>query len=138
MKIKYLTIKTRKIKLRIQEEISAAIATYHANPLQRRLRRRNILTQRARIDATLQRKVDTIKLFCRPDIIFFSVRETNRKARNGRPQHGLLLNSIHEDFTVEEVEAVIALMIRPALDRNNFTYIYLVCGSLLTAGHFIV
>ena len=123
MMVKYLTMKVRKVKIGIQEEISAGIATYYANPLQGRLRWKNILTQRARIDATFHRKIHTFKLFYRPVIIFFTVRKTNRKVRNVRHQHGLLPNSIHKDLTVEKVEAVIAIMIRPGLDRDIFTYL---------------
>ena len=86
-----------------QEETSAGIATYYANPFQSRLRRRNILTQPARKDATPDCKIDTFKLFYRPVTIFFMVRETNRKAKNVGHQHGLLPNFIYKDFPVEEV-----------------------------------
>ena len=52
---------------------------------------------------------------------FFIVRETNRKARDKRHQYGLLPNSIYKDFTIEEVEAGITIMICAGLDKDNFT-----------------
>ena len=78
MMVKHMTMKAWKMKIR-------KIPSYCANPFQSRLRRRNILTQRARMDATLlDCEVDIFKLFYRRDIIFFTVRETNRRARNVR------------------------------------------------------
>ena len=62
-----------------QEEITAGSATYYVQLFQSRLRRRNILTQRARIDASPDFKINAFKLFYRPEIIFLIVRETNRK-----------------------------------------------------------
>ena len=85
------------------------------------------------MDATPDCTIDTSKLFYRPVIIFFRVCETNKNVRH---EHDLLPNSIYEDFTVEEVEAVIAIMIRSGLDRVT-SPIYLVCRILMTAGHFI-
>ena len=77
-----------------QEEITAGSATYYAQPFQSRLKRRNILTQRARMDASPDREINAFKLFYRPEIIFLIVREINRKARDVRHQYGLLLNSV--------------------------------------------
>ena len=103
-----------------QEEITAGNATYYAQFFQSRLRR-NILTQSARIDASPDCEINAFKLFYRPEIIFLIVRETNRKARDVRHQYGLLPNSVYKDFTIEEVETGIAIMIRAGLDRDNFT-----------------
>ena len=79
------------------------------------------MTQRARIDAGPDCEIDAFKLSCRPEIIFLIVRETNRKARDVRHQYGLLPNSVYKNFTIEKVEAGIAIMIRSGLDRDNFT-----------------
>ena len=49
------------------------------------------------------------------------VHETNRKARNVRHECKLLPNSGYKDFTIETVEAVLAIMVRAGLDRDNFT-----------------
>ena len=79
------------------------------------------MTQRARIDASPDFEINAFKRFYRPEIIFLIVRETNRKARDVRHQYGLLPNSVYKDFTIEKVEAGIAIMIRAGLDRDNFT-----------------
>ena len=73
-----------------QEEITAGSATYYAQPFQSRLRRRNILIQRARIDASPDSEINAFNRFYRPKIIFLIVRETNRKARDVRHQYGYL------------------------------------------------
>ena len=119
-----------------QEEITAGSTTYYSQPFQSRLRGRNILTQRARIDASPDCQINAFKLFYRPEIIFLIVRETNRKARDVRHQYGLLPNLVYKDFIIEEVETGIAIMIRTGLDRDNFTDLHL-CGIQLTADHFI-
>ena len=104
-----------------QEGITAGSATYYAQPFQSRLRRRNILTQRARIDASLDCEINAFKLCYRPEIIFLIVRETNRKARDVRHQYGPLPNLVYKDFSIEEVEAGTAIMIHAGLVRDNFT-----------------
>ena len=104
-----------------QEEITAGSATYYAQPFQSRLRRKNILIQRARIDANLDCEINAFKLCYRPEIIFLIVRETCQKARDVRHQYGLLPNLVYKNFTIKEVEAGIAIMICAGLDRDNFT-----------------
>ena len=69
-----------------QEEIIAGSAIYYAQPFQSRLRRRNILIQRARIYASPDCEINTFKFFYLPQIIFLIVRETKRKARDVRNQ----------------------------------------------------
>ena len=81
-----------------QEEITAGSATYYAQLFQSNLRRKNILTQRARIDASLDCEINAFKLCYRREIIFLIVRETNRKARDVRHQYGLLSNLVYKRF----------------------------------------
>ena len=61
------------------------------------------------------------KVFYRPEITLQIVRETNRKARDVRHECALPPNYVYKDFTSEEVEAGLAIMIRAGLDRDNFT-----------------
>ena len=61
---------------KVQEEITARSATYYAQPFQSRLRR-NILSQRAQIDASLDCETNAFKLCYRQEIIFLIVLETN-------------------------------------------------------------
>ena len=51
-----------------------------------------------------------------------------RKARDVRHECKLLPNSVHKNFTIEEVETGLAIVIRAGLDRG---------GILLIVGHFI-
>ena len=104
-----------------QVGITAGNATYYENPFPRRLRRRNILTQQPRIIAAPEHEVDAFKVFYRPEITLQIVRETNRKARDVRHECALPPNYVYKDFTSEEVEAGLAIMIRAGLDRDNFT-----------------
>ena len=106
-----------------QEEITLGSAIYYAQPFQSRLRRRNILTQRARINASPNCEIDSFKLFYRLEIIFPIICETvtNRKARDIRHRYDLLTNSVYKNFKIEEVETVIAIMICADLERHNFT-----------------
>ena len=101
--------------------ITVGNATYYAIPFPGRLRRRHILTPQSLIDAAPKCQVDAFKLFYRPEIILQIVHETNRKARNVRHKCKLLPNSGHKDFTIEVVEAGLAIMIPAGLDRDNFT-----------------
>ena len=104
-----------------QVAITAGNATYYNNPFPSRLRRRNILTQQPRIIAAPEHEVDAFKIFYRPEIIPQIVRETNRKATDVRHECKLSLNSVYKNFTAQEVEACLAIMIRAGLDRDNFT-----------------
>ena len=104
-----------------QVGITAGNATYYENRFPRRLRRRNILTQQPRIIAAPEHEVDAFKVFYRPEITLQIVRETNRKARDVRHECALPPNYVYKDFTSEEVEAGLAIMIRAGLDRDNFT-----------------
>ena len=61
------------------------------------------------------------KYFTKPEITLQIVRETNRKARDVRHECALPPNYVYKDFTSEEVEAGLAIMIRAGLDRDNFT-----------------
>ena len=65
--------------------------------------------------------MDAFKIFYRPEIILHMVRETNRKARDVRHECKLSPNSVYKNFTSQEVETGLAIMIRAGLDRNNFT-----------------
>ena len=103
-----------------QVAITAGNTTYYNNPFPSRLRRRNILTQQPRIIAAPDHEVDAFKIFYRPEIILQIVRETNRKATDVRHECKLSLNSVYKNFTSQEVEAGLAIMIRAGLDRDNF------------------
>ena len=61
------------------------------------------------------------KIFYQSDIILHVVRETNRKARDVRREYNLLPNSVYKNFTSQEVEASLAIMIRARYNRDNFT-----------------
>ena len=104
-----------------QVTITAGNATYYNNPFPSRIRRRNILTQQPRIIAAPEHEVDAFKIFYRSEIILQIVRETNRKATDVRHECKLSLNSVYKNFTSQEVEAGLAIMIRAGLDRDNFT-----------------
>ena len=104
-----------------QKEITAGSATYYAQPFQSSLKRRNILTQPALIEARPDCEIDAFKTFYRPEIIFLMFREMNQKARVVRHQYGLLPNLVYKDFNIEEVEVGIVIMICAGLDRDNFT-----------------
>ena len=65
--------------------------------------------------------MDAFKIFYRPEIILHIVRETNRKAKDVRHECKLSPNSVYKNFTSQEVEAGLAIIIRAGLDRDNFT-----------------
>ena len=104
-----------------QVATTAENATYYNNPFPSRLRRGNILTQQPRIIAAPKHEVDAFKIFYRPEIILQIVRETNRKARDVRHECKLSPNSVYKNFTSQEVEAGLAIMVRAGMDRDNFT-----------------
>ena len=101
--------------------ITAGNATYYDTAFPSRLRRQDILTQQPRIIASPENEVGAFKIFYQPDIIFQIVRETNRKARDVRREYNLLPNSVYKNFTSQQVEAGLAIMIRAGYDRDNFT-----------------
>ena len=68
--------------------------------------------------------MDAFKIFNRPEIILQIVRETNRKARDVRHECKLSPKSVYKNFTSEEVEAGLAIMIRAGLDRDNFIVLH--------------
>ena len=64
------------------------------------------------------------------------VRETNRKETDVRHECKLSPNFVYKNFTSQEVEAGLAIMVRAGLDRDNLeTYNW--CGMLLTGDYFI-
>ena len=65
--------------------------------------------------------MDAFKLFYRPEIILPIVPETNRKARDVSRKCKLLPNTVYKDFTIEAVEAGLAIMIPAGSHRENFT-----------------
>ena len=95
-----------------QVAITAGNATYYDTAFPNRLRRPNILTQQPRITASPENEVDAFKIFYQPDIILHIVREMNRKARDVRREYHLLPNSVYKNFTSQEVETGLAVMIR--------------------------
>ena len=96
------------------------------------------MTQRTRIDASLDCEINALKLCYRTEIIFLIVLETNRKAIDVRHQYGVLPNLVHKDFTIEEVEAGIAIMIRAGLDKNNFTDLRRLCDPIDSRPFYLV
>ena len=79
------------------------------------------MTQQPRIIAAPEQVEDAFKIFYRPEIILHIVRETNRKARDVRHECKLSPNCVYKNFTSQEVEAGLAIIIRAGLDRDNFT-----------------
>ena len=77
-----------------QVAITAKNATYYDNSFPSRLRRKNILTQQPRIIAAPEHHVDAFKIFYRPEIMLYIVRETNKKARDLRHECKLSPNSV--------------------------------------------
>ena len=113
-----------------QVAITAGNATYYSNPFPSRLRRRNILTQQPRIIAAPEHELDAFKIIYRPEIILQIVRETNSKATDVRHECKLSLNSVYKNFTSQEVEAGLAIMIRAGLDGDNFTDLHRLCTPI--------
>ena len=68
--------------------------------------------------------MDAFKIFNRPEIILQIVRETNRKARDVRHECKLSPKSVYKNFTSQEGEAGLAIMIRAGLDRGNFIVLH--------------
>ena len=66
--------------------------------------------------------MDAFKIFNRPFLQI--VRETNRKARDVRHECKLSPNSVYKNFTSQEFEAGLAIMIRAGLDRDNFIVLH--------------
>ena len=62
MKFQVIVVKNLMINVN-QKEITVGSATYYAQLFKSRLRRRNILTQRAQIDASFDCEIDAFKLF---------------------------------------------------------------------------
>ena len=65
--------------------------------------------------------MNAFKIFYRPEIILQIVRETNRKAMDVRHERKLSPNFFYKNFTSQEVEACLAVMICAGLERDNFT-----------------
>ena len=104
-----------------QVATTAGNATYYDTAFPSKLRKQNILTQQPRIIAFPENEVDAFKIFYQPDIVLHIVRETNRKARDVRREYNLLPYSVYKNFTSQQVEAGLAIMIRAGYDRDNFT-----------------
>jgi hypothetical protein len=101
--------------------VDTPIVRYSTTPFPQRLRRRNILTQQSRVLSNPATEKEAFLLFYNIDIVLQVLRETNRKAREVRRESHLLINSVTKEFTHDEIEAGIAIILRAGLDRDNFT-----------------
>ena len=92
---------------------------YSTRPIPARRRMRNILTQSSKVIANPLSEIESFELFLSEDILQTVLMHTNRKAREIRRILSRL--QLFKTFSVDELKAGLAIILRAGSDRDNFT-----------------
>ena len=92
---------------------------YSTRPIPARRRMRNILTQSSKVIANPRSEIESFELFLSEDILRTVLMHTNRKTREIRRT----LNRLQpfKTFSMDELKAELAIILRAGRDRDNFT-----------------
>lgn len=100
--------------------ITADDISYRSEPLPPRLRRRNILTEVGRPLVNPETEKDSFELFFSEEILRTVLMQTNRKTRQIR-RNLRNASNYSRPFSMSELKAALAIIIRAGSDRDNFT-----------------
>ena len=92
---------------------------YSTRPIPARRRMRNILTQSSKVIANPRSEIESFELFLSEDILRTVLMHTNRKAREIRRTLSRL--QVFKTFSMNELKAGLAIILRTGSDRDNFT-----------------
>ena len=92
---------------------------YSTRPIPARRRMRNILTQSFKVIANPRSEIESFELFLSEDTLRTVLMHTNRKAREIRRILSRLQS--FKTFSMDELKAGLAIVLRAGNDRDNFT-----------------